>query len=351
MKKLNVMFMEFSLCQASMAKIDPAEALESLSRLPYCQSKSPWVQCAKGRMHLEATNFKEAKEAYTEARNEAPYLTSSMGYFSTVLWQLRDEHGLTLLANDLQDLEPLGYDTMIVLGNAYSLQSWPELSIQAFQEASKVDPLRSYAYTLAGHEGWGSNKGDFAAKMFRLALQVCPRDYSAIFGLGNILPASNEYHDAIFYFNKALEIHPNSALLKEKLAAAYLKQGDFEAGLICYNEAIQLAPSKNPLKFQKARVLIALGEFKEALRTLLPLKRRHMEDPALHFTLGKLYFLMGNSLDAYIHLRWACDLMPDLSGKVEHIIKLYEKGDLKDLSPDACRKVVFDSSQITLSKL
>ncbi|KAI0226243.1 anaphase-promoting complex subunit cdc27 [Massospora cicadina] len=330
-KGLDALFMPLALCQTWLAKVDPDAALKALSALPACQSSSPWK-----------SEFADAKRVFLEAVAEAPYSTSSLDVYSTVLWHLKDVAHLNLLVSELHELDPTCYESLLAVGNAYSLQGWLRRAVKTFEEASKLYPFRPHAYTLAGHECRAMKLDTLATEKFLAALRICPRNHSAWYGLGSLALAEGRRSRALYCFREAQKISPNNIALVQHYAFTLIRDGELRLALDVYDKALEYAPTNDALKFRRAQLLIAQRSFGEALEMLRGLQLRHRRDGYFHFTLGKLLLLMGNHADGYTRLRWAVDLLPSVSESVDNLITSYEQGKLEALSSESLHSIVYE---------
>lgn len=87
-------------------------------------------------------------------------------------------------------------ETLIVVGNCFSLQKEHETALKYFSQAIKVDPNIAYAHTLSGHEYVANEDFEKARKCFNYALSVDMRHYNAWWGLGSIAYKQEAYGDA-----------------------------------------------------------------------------------------------------------------------------------------------------------
>ncbi len=144
-----------------------------------------------------------------------------------------------------------GYkNPFLLLGNAYNYLQQYEASIQAYQQALKLDPNYAEArnnlaitYRDAGRY-FGEQKGDLNKSLGYLlqSYEMSPGDYETVRLLGVAYGISGNIGKAIEFFTKALELEPGNADANYNLGTAYFNAGQPERG----QEFIQKAKEINP---------------------------------------------------------------------------------------------------------
>jgi Tfp pilus assembly protein PilF len=70
---------------------------------------------------------------------------------------------------------------------------------------------------------------------------------------GARMARSGFWHEALFRFEKAAELHPDDAEIQNDLAVAYESVGDTAHALAAYKRALELAPTDQKIKRNYAR--------------------------------------------------------------------------------------------------
>ncbi len=107
-----------------------------------------------------------------------------------------------------------------------------------------VDPKASREASAAGHKARA--RGDFATATtkFHRALQLDPRNRSALEGLAEIAFQQNQPTEAVGYLRKALRLAPNNQRLHLQLGDAYLAALNYPRALEAYRTAAKLGSKK-----------------------------------------------------------------------------------------------------------
>ncbi|KAH8040614.1 hypothetical protein HPB51_011929 [Rhipicephalus microplus] len=168
------------------------QAIETLEALPPHQYSTGWVLAALGRAHFELGEYDKASIDYDHnadcsnavrvfetLRSLEPHRLQGLEYYSTALWHLQREVGLSALAQDMMELDKTAPETCCAAGNCFSLQREHETAVRFLQRAVQADPDFVYAYTLLGHELASMEEMEPALSAFRNALLVNPRHYNA----------------------------------------------------------------------------------------------------------------------------------------------------------------------------
>ena len=160
-----------------------------------------------------------------------------MEVYSTLLWHLQRNVELSYLAQELLNINPQSSQAWIAIGNLFSLQKDRAQALTCFRRASQLDPSCAYAFTLSGHETIDENL-DRSINFFESALRVDARHYNAWcvhsfnvltlsfvgdqnsdsgyacrYGLGTCYLRASKIRRAEYHFRKAMEIHPNNAVV------------------------------------------------------------------------------------------------------------------------------------------
>jgi len=122
----------------AVAMYESRDALALLGALPLAQKTTGWALCQRGRAFFELADYREAYEAYTQARAVEPHRTEGMEHFSTTLWHLRLEAELTHLAHSLVSVDRRCPQTWCAMGNAFSLRGEHAAATKLFTRVSRV---------------------------------------------------------------------------------------------------------------------------------------------------------------------------------------------------------------------
>ena len=165
----------------------------------------------------------------------------------------RKNEMLTEAVGHLQEAVKIhpGYkNPYLLLGNAYNYLQQYEASIQAYEQALKLDPLYEEAknnlgitYRDAGRY-YGEQKGDLnkALQYLAKAYEMRPNEYEVLRLLGVAYGVGGNPGKAVEFFEKAAAAEPNNADAWYNLGSAYFNAGQPDKA----QEFIQKAKQINP---------------------------------------------------------------------------------------------------------
>lgn len=134
----------------------------------------------------------------------------------------------------------------------------------------------------------------------------------------------NEWHKAIKYFNKTLELNPEHTNSYRYRAYCYKMIKKYEQSLIDYNKAIKFAPDDTSLYEDKAMVYYAMNDLDSVKTTYLSALSITPDNFELYINLGMLYFNMGKKAEASEYFEKAKEIGrsdPELLETIEELIK------------------------------
>jgi len=309
------------------------EAITVLNSLPPKHKSSGWVLSSLGRCYFEQGQYETAVRYFEEARIKEPHRLKGTEYHSTALWHLQQEIKLSMLSQDLIELDRESPQTWCVAGNCFSLQKEHETAIKFLQRAIQVDPEFPYAYTLLGHEYVLTEEMDNAMACFRSAIRIDPRHYNAWYGLGMIYYKQEKYDLAEVHYRKAVDICPPSPILRCHLGIVLHGLKKTQDALSVLDTAIAMNPSNALSRFHRANIYFALDRHEDALKELEELKILIPKESLVHFLIGKVHKRLGNTHLALMNFSWAMDLDPKgTNNQIKEVIdRQYAKDDDEDV--------------------
>jgi anaphase-promoting complex subunit 3 len=286
----------------------PREALAALAAADEAQRGSPWGRAERGRALAELGEHAAAAREFEAARRAAPWRLEGMEVFSTVLWHLKRETELALLAHALAAVEREAPETWVAAGNCFSLLKEHDAALRFFQRAIAVAPAFAYAHTLCGHEHVAVDDMDAAAACFRTALLHDPRHYQAWYGLGMIFYRTQRLPLADFHFGEALRLAPDNSALHTYRGMVASKQRDWERALEYLERALQCNPRNVLARSQQAQVFIGQGRLDEGLAMVEQMLDASPREAFLHFLKASACAKRGDREAALAHYAVAMDL-------------------------------------------
>ncbi|OAX35569.1 TPR-like protein [Rhizopogon vinicolor AM-OR11-026] len=309
----------FARATQALSKYDCCSCLIELEQMPTAHQQSSWVLAMVGRAHYERLEYASAERAFRAARALEPYRLGDMEVYSTLLWHLQQNVQLSYLAQELMNINPQSPQAWIAVGNLFSLQKERSQALACFRRAAEIDPSCAYAYTLSGHESIDEDL-DKAIGFFETALRADPRHYNAWYGLGTCYLRMSKIRLAEYHYRKAVEIHPNNAVLLGCIGMAVERRGDKAAAHGLFDQAVRVAPDNALVRYRRAKILITMKRYTEALEDLLQLRDSSPEESNVVFQIAKVYRLMGDEVKSAHWLAIARDTSPKSANKLKKLI-------------------------------
>ncbi|KAM6500894.1 hypothetical protein JOM56_003908 [Amanita muscaria] len=309
----------FATATRALAMYDCQRCLAELEQLPHNHQKSPWVLAMVGRAHYEKLDYTAAERAFKAVRKFEPYRLWDMEIYSTLLWHLQQNVELSFLAQELMSIDPKAPQAWIAVGNLFSLQKERTQALTCFRRAVQLDPSCAYAYTLSGHESIDEDL-DKAVAFFQSGLRVDPRHYNAWYGLGTCYLRMSKIRLAEYHYRKAVEIHPNNAVLWGCVGMAVERRGDKESALKLFNKAVRLSPENALVRYRRAKILVSMKQFEHAIKDLERLRNTSPEESNVIFQLAKVYRQLGDEVKSAQMLAVARDISPKSVNKIKKLL-------------------------------
>lgn len=150
--------------------------------------------------------------------------------------------GIRLLSRAVE-LEPENSMNHYQLGLLRLGNSQPQEAQKSFQRCVEIKPDFSDAWLqlieIARREGNRSR----AASLLRQALARCPESPSLHIERGNDLLEARRFGEALFHYERSIELRPNEAVGYVQLARAHFVNGDPAAGVAAMREALRVEPA------------------------------------------------------------------------------------------------------------
>ncbi|KAF2790035.1 TPR-like protein [Melanomma pulvis-pyrius CBS 109.77] len=288
-----------------------AEAIQAYTLIPLSQQDSPWILRQIARAYLELGAYSESATYFENARSKAPTIVKDMDIYSTVLWHLKREVELSMLARSLVEANPMSPETWCATGNAFSLQQDHVNALECFEKSTELDKKFAYGFTLQGHEHRAISDLENASHAYTHAIAANKTHYNAWFGMGLVHFAREQYDQAWQYFGFALKINPNNSVLLTHAGITFQKRRDLTRALQYFSKACDKSPDSIFARQKKVEVLLQLKNSNGALKELEALQGITNDDNAgLHLLFGQAYRMKHDLSNAIKRLTYAHSLDP-----------------------------------------
>ncbi|MBF0193271.1 MAG: tetratricopeptide repeat protein [Magnetococcales bacterium] len=196
-------------------------------------------------------------------------------------------------------------------------------AIEVLKTAINLDPENSqYKEYLKGV------KNDTIPKIEELSLEEQTETYLQ---KGAALHKSGHINEAIFWYNRVLEIQPKHTATLSNLGSALRSQGKFDEAIICYQQAIINQPDLSDAHYNLANILKEQGRVDEAISFYQNTLEVQPNFAQAHCNLGAALKEQGKNDEAILSFKKAVAIKPDYH--VAHYNlgnSLKDKGELDD---------------------
>jgi tetratricopeptide (TPR) repeat protein len=144
----------------------------------------------------------------------------------------------------------------------------PEAAWQALR--TLPDPKLEAKLVTRGNESYWGGKLDESCTAYLLALEINPRNATAVFNLAFALRKQNRFAENIPYLKRGIDLQPGNSDAWNDLAESYAAVGDAGAAASAYQSMIAvMKPNDDRPWVPLVRLLYAQGRFVEGLRYAL----------------------------------------------------------------------------------
>jgi eukaryotic-like serine/threonine-protein kinase len=287
------------LCQRAGSKAYIAGSIASLGSQYVLGLKA--VNCQSGDLLVQEQVTAAAKEKVLDALGGAAS-------------KLRGELGESLASVQKFDV-PLEQATTSSLEalKTYSLgekafaESGGSSALPYHQRAIELDPSFAMAYQRVGSDYYDLSEvgraSEYFTKAFQLREHASEREKLAITA-GYYSFVTGELDKAARTYREAVQIYPRDYRAYLELGNAYLWLGQWGKGSEAYRQSLRLAPDNAVPYASLANALLALQQFDDERQTAQQAQARKLDHYALHTALYALAFLQADSKGMAEQQQW-----------------------------------------------
>lgn len=133
-------------------------------------------------------------------------------------------------------------------------------------EPVKLNPklIRFYQLTRSGYVNIVKKDYTAAQEEYAEALTIYPSDTNALYNLGNVYAAENNFPEAVRCYQKALSVNPFEVNVAFNLAYCFEQLNDTGAAIKGYEKVLALAPNSADVHYRLARIYQSQGNCSKA---------------------------------------------------------------------------------------
>ena len=277
---------------------------------------------ALGLVLMAAEYFDAAALSYRHAEARSPR-DRRWPYYLGHLHRMTEERGAAVAAFERAlSLRPSDVPTLVWLGRARLDEGRPELAERQFRQASAFDPRSAAALAGAGRAALARRDFLGAAAYLEQALAAAPQASRLHYPLAMAYRALGEIELAEAHLARRGDVEPPlpdplmeeldallpSAMKLEGRGIRALRSGMWSAAVDYFRQGLELEPDNASLRQRLATALAAGGDTRAAVEQLEETLRRTPDFPRAHFSLGAIRALQGRRQEAVEHYRTALRL-------------------------------------------
>jgi len=172
-------------------------------------------------------------------------------------------------------------------------------ALQYFEKAIRYDPRSAVLWNNKGYCLACLRCYDGACAAYQKALEVSEREDAHLLGnAASVLLKMGKYKDAMYYFDRALQLTPLDPLLLNNVAVYLSVQGNYDSAVKCCSQALAVEPENPIFLCNKGMLLIEMGKYDEADLCLRRALDRDRTNAAAWMGLAVIYLSKGANTEA-----------------------------------------------------
>jgi tetratricopeptide (TPR) repeat protein len=225
--------------EAESGNIDKAisEGLKAIE----LDSNNAKAHFAIGNLHLEKHDDALAIRSFQEAVALNPQMSEANFMLATIYESQGKIHAAITEAEKALKLNPIFPRFHLLLGNLYFSNKNYQAALQEYEEAVELNPLLDEAHFRVGEVHYAQEQYMEAIIRYRFSLQCNPHFADSQRKIGNIYYQLGEYTQAVQQYKAALKIRPNMIVAKTDCADALTASNNFLEAILYYQEAAHSA--------------------------------------------------------------------------------------------------------------
>jgi tetratricopeptide (TPR) repeat protein len=163
--------------------------------------------------------------------------------------------------------------------------------------------------------------------LFTHTLACTSDNYNAHNDLGYDLLQKGRVDEAMFHFQKALQIYPDFAAARYNLGLALFKKDKVDEAIAQYQKVLQIKPDSADVRYDLGNALLQKGKVDEAIAQYQTALQIHPDFAEAHNNLGHALCQKGSVDEGITHYQKALQIKPDYADAHYNLgVALFRKG-------------------------
>ncbi len=210
-----------------------------------------------------------------------------------------------------------------LLINAYLLKNQPDRAESIAAALVKQNPRNAMAHNLAGMTYFSTGKVQIAREQFLQTIEIEPNSVNALTNLGRMEYKASAYAEAQAYFERALRVSPDNAMLMTLLGYSSQGQGDAVSAIEWFEKARSGNPAAIDARLALIRHYLPKQRRQLALNIALEAARAAPENPIVLNALGVVQMWTEEHKNALGSFREVVRLAPKSSDALLNLARAY----------------------------
>ncbi len=256
-----------------------------------------WGQTLEQAERLfDAGNYAEAAKLFEKANKESRNCEALFG-LGLARYRLKEVDSAVIAFQSAVQCDPHLVLAHLALGEAYSERGNDKEALASYLLALNLEPRNSSALRGAASLYVRGKIPQKAIETLEVLVLVEPNDPQAHVDLGAEYLAVGNQQGSESQFQAALRLNPGDKAALLGLGNAYLRKGDAEGATSTLQQVIRLAPDAPEPRFLLGSEFNREGRFEEAAAQLKNALRLGLEDPQIYYHLARAYGGLGKAED------------------------------------------------------
>jgi len=294
----------------------------------------------RGRLSLLERKFREAIDDFKKSLQSSPNFAEAHLYLGLAYQSTND---LNLAKSEFLEalkLKPGMEKALLPLASIYLLNKDYTLALEKVREVLIKSPKHPFANLIAGDIKLEMKKLEEAARHFKLVKEIYPDDLRSYARLGLVYQFQGKDKDALYEYEKALEVNPLLIDVLRMIIAMHFKNNEPEKAIKRIVAQLDKAPDNASMNHLTGRVYWMTGDVESAEKYFnksLALDDKRVD---IYIDLGKVYSKKGNLDEAVKKFEKAIEISPENLAPYMLLGVIYENKNNIEKATEIYKKVL-----------